>query len=144
MKRRDGVVLMIAAWMVSQATGFCFMGYPWDASTAISGVAIGTGAIAGMLAASVADEGLPVADTFGRLVIAYLAAFLAFKAVIALSSPLTLHAGAALSAPIVARQFVRYAVVLAGLYAIFRLLLSAGVPAPMAADRRRPAAVGAL
>ena len=141
MKRRDGAALMIATWVVSQTVGFCFMGYPWDGSTAVSGVAIGTGAIAAVLSASIADARVPAANPLGRLVIAYLVAFVVFKAAIALWSPLmTGHAGAALSAPIIARQFVRYAAVLAGLYTIFRVLVAAGVPAPIATDALRPLA----
>ena len=141
MKRRDGVALMIATWVVSQTVGFCFMGYPWDGSTALSGVAIGTSALAAVLVASVADGRAPMASPIARLAIAYLVAFVVFKAVIALWSPLMMgHASAALSAPIVARQFVRYAAVLAGLYAIFRVLVAAGIPAPMGVNAQRPLA----
>ena len=107
MTRRDGVALMAAAWVVSQSVGFCFMGYPWDGSTAISGVAIGTGALAGLLAASVADGRGAARGTAMRLVVAYLAAFVAFKAGVALWAPLMAHAGAAFAPDIVARQFVR-------------------------------------
>ena len=137
MKRRDGAALMVAAWVVSQTVGFCFMGYPWDGATALSGVAIGTGALAALFAAVAVDTRLPATNPLARLVIAYLVGFVAFKGGIALWSPVMAHAGAAFSAAVIARQFVRYAAVLVGLEALFHALLAVGVPAPMRLDGRR-------
>lgn len=130
MNRRDGVLLMVAAWIVSQTVGFCFMGYPWDAATALTGVAIGTAAIAGLLAANIADAQLRGMGAILRLVVAYVVAFAAFKVAILLWAPIMGHADAALSLRIIVRQFVRYAAVLAGLYAFYRGLTAIGVPQP--------------
>lgn len=129
LKRRDGVLLMVAAWTVSQTVGFCFMGYPWDGATALTGFAVGTAAVLGVLAAGAVDAPLRGTQVAVRLVVAYLAAFAAFKLTIAGWSPIMGHADAALSLTVMLRQFVRYAAVLAGIYAIYRALIAAGVPA---------------
>lgn len=133
--RRDGVLLMLAAWAVSQAIGFCAMGYPWDAATALTGVAIGTAAVAGTLVASMVDTLLPTRSTLARLAVAYVAAFATFKLGILLWSPVIGHADVALSLPILERQFVRYAAILVAFYALYRGLTAVGVPAPDAAPR---------
>ncbi|WP_010184956.1 hypothetical protein [Sphingomonas sp. PAMC 26605] len=133
--RRDGVLLMLAAWAVSQAIGFCALGYPWDAATALTGVAIGTAAIAGALVASVANRLVPLRAPVARLAIAYVLAFATFKLGILLWAPAIGHTDAALSLPILQRQFVRYAAILAGFYALYRVLIAVGVPAPDAAPR---------
>ncbi len=133
--RRDGIFLMLAAWAVSQAVGFCAMGYPWDAATTLTGVAIGTAAVAGTIVASMADRLVAARSPFARLTIAYVVAFATFKLGILLWAPAIGHADVALSLPILQRQFVRYAAILAGLYALYRALTALGVPAPDAAPR---------
>lgn len=135
--RRDGVLLMIAAWAVSQTIGFCFMGYPWDAATALTGFAVGTAAVLGVLAAGAVDAPLRRSSVAVRLIVAYLVAFAGFKLAIAAWSPIMGHAGAALSLTVMLRQFVRYAAVLAGIYAIYRALIAVGVPA-LATARSAP------
>lgn len=129
LSRRDGVVLMLAAWGVSQVTGFCFLGYPWDGATALTGCAIGTAAVAGVLLAGMADARVRDQSTLLRLVVTYLVAFAGFKLAIVAWSPIMGHADVALSGTILLRQFVRYAAILAGLYALYRAATAAGVPA---------------
>ena len=136
MRRSDGVWLMIAAWVASQGIGFCLKGYPTDPNTIAWGVAIGTAAIASALAASGAVAALRTRPLAMRLAGAYLAGFVAFKAAILLWSFGLGGADAALSLEVFARQFVRNAAILAGLYALYRGLVAAGVPAASA----RPAA----
>lgn len=135
MNRRDGVLLMVAAWIMSQAVGFCFMGYPWDGATALTGFAVGTAAVAGVLAASLVDAPLRSKGALVRLVAAYVAAFAAFKVAIVLWAPIMGHADAALSVQVMVRQFVRNAAILAGLYAFYRALAAVGVPQPDHARR---------
>lgn len=135
MNRRDGVLLMVAAWVVSQTVGFCFMGYPWDGATALTGFAIGTAAVAGVLAASLVDARLRDRSTVVRIVVAYVAAFAAFKVAIMLWAPIMGHADAALSLRIMVRQFVRNGAILAGLHAFYRGLTAIGVPQPGRARR---------
>lgn len=127
MNRRAGVLLMLAAWLVSQTLGFCFMGYPWDAGTALTGFAVGTAAVAGVVAAGLVNARLRT-GTLPRLVIAYVVAFAAFKVGIMLWAPIMGHAEAALSVQVMVRQFVRYAAILAGLQALYLALTAIGLP----------------
>ena len=126
MRRSDGVLLMIAAWVASQAVGFCVLGYPHDAKTFEWGAAIGIGAIAGVLAAGAVRKGSPAV----RLVLAYVAAFAAFKVAILLASLALGGVGTALSVDIMMRQFVRNGAILIGLLALYHALTAVGVPAP--------------
>ncbi|MEG3166007.1 hypothetical protein U1701_15525 [Sphingomonas sp. PB2P19] len=126
MHRRDGVMLMIASWVASQAVGFCVLGYPRDASTLAWGAAIGLAAIAGVLAAGAAARGTPAV----RLVLAYVAAFAGFKLAILVASLALGGVGTALSVEIMTRQFVRNGAILIGLLALYHALRGAGIPAP--------------
>uniref|UniRef100_UPI0038B28396 hypothetical protein n=1 Tax=Staphylococcus aureus TaxID=1280 RepID=UPI0038B28396 len=58
LRARDGILLMIASWAVSQATGFCLLGYPHTLSTMLWGVALGMAAVAGVVAARAAADRL--------------------------------------------------------------------------------------
>lgn len=126
MRRSDGVLLMIAAWVASQAVGFCAIGYPQDARTLAWGVAIGVAAVAAVLAGGAAARG----SSAVRLVLAYLAAFVGFKLTILLASLALGGVGTALSVEIMTRQFVRNGAILIGLLALYHALTSVGVPEP--------------
>lgn len=134
MRRRDGVLLALAAWVVSQSVGFCVLGYPMDASTLLWGAAIGAAAIAGAFAAHAAAEraqSLPA-----RLIAGYLAAFVSFKLVILAISIARGDIGSAFSLDVLLRQLVRNGAILIGLLALYHLLIATGVPSP----RRRASA----
>lgn len=133
--RRDGVVLMLAAWGVSQAIGFGLMGYPHDAGTIMTALALGIAAIASFFAADGVARGAAPQGRLLMLPAAFIAGFIMFKATILLCSPVIGHADVALSMPIMLRQFVRYAAILALLVALYHALTAIGVPAP----RRRAA-----
>jgi hypothetical protein len=139
MRRADGVALAVAAWVASQAVGFCLLDYSTDASTMLWGVAIGTAAVAGAVAAHAAAARVPASEP-ARLAAGYLAAFVAFKLVILLWSLGRGEVGSALSVEIMARQFARNALILGGLTALYHLLVRVGVPTPR---RLAPAALGA-
>ena len=55
MRRGDGIALMIAAWVVNQATGFLLLGYPHDPTTIMWGLGIGAAAVAAALSLAVFD-----------------------------------------------------------------------------------------
>ena len=137
MRRADGVALAVAAWVASQAVGFCVLDYPTDASTMLWGVAIGTAAVAGALAAHAA-AGRVTGGEPARLAAAYVAAFAAFKLVILLWSVARGEVGTALSVEIMVRQFARNALILGALTLFYHLLVRAGVPGP----RHRLASAG--
>lgn len=126
MRRRDGVLLALAAWVASQAVGFCVLDYPRDAGTMLWGVAIGTAAIAGALAAHAAAD--RATGRAGKLIAGYLAAFLLFKLVILFWSVARGDVGQAFALDVMLRQFGRNAVILVGMLALYRVLIALGVP----------------
>ncbi len=135
MRKRDGVLLMLATWIASQAVDLCVRRYPTDPNTIGWGVALGVAAVVGMLAARAAAVRIG-GGTLVRIVTAYVVALVAFKAVILLGT-LGLSGGAMAFAPrVLARERVRNGAILAGLYTLYHLLVAAGVPA---APRARPA-----
>jgi hypothetical protein len=126
MRRRDGVPLMLAAWAACQAIGFGLLGYPRDAGTFGWGLALAIAALAALYGADAAArraEGSAL-----RIVIAYGAAFVAFKAVILIGTLAMGSGAAALSPAVVARGFVRDGAILAGLLMLYRGLVRLGVP----------------
>lgn len=137
LRARDGIVLMIASWALSQATGFCLLGYPRDASTLLWGATLGLAAIAAVVGARVAADRVAPARVLLRIAVAYLGATIGFKIVQLLGAIGLGGVDIALSPAINARLFARNAAILAGLYLLYRTLVAAGLPA---APRERPVA----
>lgn len=129
MRARDGIMLMIAAWAASQIVGFCLLDYPRDVSTFGWAVALGSAAIACVIAARAAGERLGSRSPALGIAGAYLAATIAFKLVILLWSLGLGGVETALSPSINLRQMVRNGAILVGLYALYRSLRAAGLPA---------------
>lgn len=130
MRRRDGLALMLLAWAASQFVGFLLLGYPRDGSTLAWGAGLATAAVGSTLASYAALGALAYRSVAARLSLAYAAGFTAFKAII-LGWALVLGGLHAVMAPdLLAEQFVRNAAILIGLYALYRALIAAGVPAP--------------
>jgi len=129
MRRRDGIALMTASWVAGQAVGYCVLGYPGDPRTIAWGVAIGIAAVAAVLAADVIAYSLKRHSFSLRLMAGYVAGLFGFKAVIALASLGLGGAKLALSLPILADQFVRNGAILVVLLALYRLLVTLGLPA---------------
>lgn len=129
MRRRDGVALIGASWVASQAVGFCVLNYPRDVRTIAWGLAIGLSAVAAVLAADAVARALQRHGFALRLIAAYVAGLFGFKAGIALTSLVLGGGKLALSLPILADQFVRNGAILVGLLVLYRLLVTLGVPA---------------
>jgi hypothetical protein len=130
MRRREGVALMLLAWLASQFVGFFLLGYPRDGSTLAWGFALGTAAMGSALAGSAAVRALNYRSVAARLSLAYAAGFTDYKGVI-VGWALVLGGLHTATAPdLLAEQFVRNAAILIGLYGLYRLLVAAGVPAP--------------
>lgn len=130
MRARDGATLMLASWGVSQAVGFGLLHYPHDPLTLAWGAALGLaalGAVGGACAALAATR----PDTIAvRLAVAFVAAFVAFKAVllvadVVLGSPFT----STIAPKLLMVQVPREAFVAVVLVALYRGLVAMGVPA---------------
>ena len=137
MHRRDGVALALAAWVAAQAVGFGLLGYPHDPSTLGWALGLGVAAVASAVAAHAVAGRLSHRSFVIRLGLAYGAAFVAFKAVIALFALKLGGMAISLAPALAATQFVRNGAILLGLLVLYRGLVAIGVPA---APAMRPAA----
>ncbi|WP_428631284.1 hypothetical protein [Sphingopyxis sp.] len=129
MRRRDGVALMLLAWLASQCVGFFLLGYPRDGSTLAWGFALGTAAVGSALAGYAALRALAYRAVAARLSLAYAASFTAYKGIIVVWALGLGGFHTAMAPDLLADQFVRNGVILIGLYGLYRLLVAAGVPA---------------
>lgn len=129
LKRRDGLALIGASWLASQAVGFCVLDYPRDAKTFAWGAAIGLAALASVLAAGWAAKAVTRHGYIARIAAAYVGGFLAYKAALVIASLGLGGVGIALSPVYAFDQFVRNGAILIGLLALYRGLVAIGVPA---------------
>ncbi|MEG3087520.1 hypothetical protein [Sphingomonas sp. PB4P5] len=135
MKRRDGIALMLVAWLASQAVGFCLLDYPRDGGTLLWAAALGMAAIVAVLAAQAGVARSGLRHGVARVAAAYLIAAVAFKLVILLWSFGLGGVATALSPSINARQLLRNGAILIGLLLLYRGLVSLGLPAASRIER---------
>lgn len=136
MRQRDGVALMLLAWLASQVVGFTLLHYPHDPRTLAWAAALATAAVASALGAYAALRAVERAPVLARLAVAYAAAFLSFKAAVLVWSFILGGVATTLNPGILLNQLLRNGAILVGLYLLYRVLVALGVPAP-----RRGAAV---
>lgn len=133
MRRRDGVLLMLATWVVNQAIGFGLMHYGGDPSTIAWGFGIGAATVAAVLAGGAAAPRVTAYPA--KLAVAFVAAFVAFKAVLALCALELGGIEETLALQYTAPQVVREALFVVGLVALYRGAVALGVPAASAPRR---------
>lgn len=132
-RRTEGLLLIGAAWVMSQAVGFCLLGYSLDFHSIAWSVALGIAAIGSLLVARFSIASLGGVPVIARLVVAYVAAYVGFKLIV-LGGSFELDDGwIAFSTKVLVRQFVRYGAILVGLVVLHRLLEVAGLRQPVAA-----------
>ena len=130
MRRREGIALMLLAWAASQFVGFFLLGYPRDGSTLAWGAGLGTAAVGSALAGYAVLNALTYRSVAARLSLAYAAGFTAFKGIILAWALFLGGLHTAMAPDLLAEQFLRNGAILIGLYALYRGLVAAGVPAP--------------
>lgn len=133
MRRRDGIALMLLAWLASQLVGFLVLHYPHDVKTLCWGAGLGTAAIGAMLGAALSLRWTATTPVAVRLAVAYLAGFVAFKAVVLIWALFLGGVATTFNPAIIARQLSRDGAILIGLYLLYRVLIALGVPAPQRA-----------
>jgi hypothetical protein len=83
---RSALLVMLAAWLVNQAIGFCALGYPYDFDTMAWGLVIGAAALAATIAAVLvlrtASIRLPIASG-----LALASAYAAYEFVLVAATP---------------------------------------------------------
>jgi hypothetical protein len=125
--RQGGVALMLVSWLAAQATGFALLHYAVTPESIGWAVALGAGSLGALFAARWSDASLAGSAYLARLVLAYVAATVAFKLAV-LVGAFALQSGWAAFAPeVLGRQFVRYGLILAGLAVFHQLLTRLGV-----------------
>ena len=127
--RKEGSALMLVLWLAAQVTGFVLLHYPIDAEGIGWAVGLAAASLAALFAAETADVALPGAAYLVRLTTAYVAAYLAFKAVVLVGAVALQSGWAAFTPDVLGRQFVRYALILAGLAVFHQLLTRLGIAA---------------
>ena len=127
MRRQPGMALMLLCWAGSQAVGFGLLGYSCTAETLGWGASMALAAVIALLAA----ERVRASKDWLRLGLGYVAAFIAFKAVILLASLVIAPAQTRMLASpmLLARQLGRDALFLIGLELSYRILVTLGMPA---------------
>lgn len=134
MHRKDGIRLMLATWLASQIVGFGVLGYPHGLDTFGWAAALAMASVCSALAAYGALDQLGERPLMARLAVAYVAGFVAFKAVI-LAWAVGLGGLATLLDPaLLQRQFLRDGLMLAGLFVLYRGLVAIGLPAARNAE----------
>lgn len=128
-RRGEGLMLMAAAWVTSQAIGFGLNGYARDATNLAWSAALASAAVGSLLVARHAAARAARLNPLIQLCIAYVAAYLAFKSIVLVWTIALDEGWAAFSAEVLARQFVRYGLILGGLVLLHKLLELAGVSA---------------
>jgi hypothetical protein len=129
MQRRDGITLMIVTWLASQIVGFGVLGYPHDPKTLGWGAALAIAAIGSGVGAYSALRLLGDRLLVMRLGSAYVAAFVAFKALVFIASLGLGGTATALAPALLVEQFVRNAAILVGLLVLYHGLVAIGLPA---------------
>lgn len=132
MHRRDGILLMLAAWAASQVVGFGVHHYPHDPRTLAWGVALATAATAAVIAADFAIKRVGFLPVYARLAIGYVVAFVAFKLTVLIWAFGLGGVATTLSPVFTARLFLRNGEILVGLFALYHVLRAIGVPAARA------------
>ncbi len=131
MDRRQGLMLVIAAWLSNQIVGYGILGYPQTAESFAWGGAIGLAAILAFAAAGAATA-FAGRQLLG-LAIAFLSAFAVYEFALYLTGTVLFASEDAFSAAVVARILEINLVSFAGLLGLHRLAVAASL-LPMAAS----------
>lgn len=130
MRGRDGAALMLASWGVSQAVGFGLLHYPHDPLTLAWGAALGLAALGAVGGGYLALSTTRSDNIAVRLAVAFVGAFVAFKAVLLVADVVLGSPFASTIAPkLLLVQIPHEALVAVVLVALYRGLVALGVPA---------------
>jgi hypothetical protein len=129
MRRRDGLALIGIAWLADQAVGYGLLGYPRTANSVAWGVILGVGAFAALLAARAVADRLRARRAIMTGAAAFVAAFVAYQAVLAAATAVLASGSEEFSLPIVGWVLRVNLLSLAGLLILHRLAAWIGLAA---------------
>jgi hypothetical protein len=124
--RRDALTVSVGVWLANQVIGYGFLNYPWTWNSLAWGAALGISAVLATLAASGAINSTGGTRTILALVVALVAAFVAYEAVLVLSA-VFLGGLANFTPAIQGRIFVINAAALLGLVALHWAGVAVGI-----------------
>lgn len=127
-RKRDGLLLVGAAWAVAQTIGICVQGQAVDAEKAIWAATLLAGALISAMAAHMIGQSLRKTGTIAQAGGSFVAAFVGFKAVVLVTTLMLDSGHGAFAADVLARQFVRNGLIFAGLLVLQRGLTAIGLP----------------
>lgn len=126
--RREGLILVVAAWLINQVVGFVLLSYPHTVDTYAWGTAIGASSVLGYFAAR------PLVSRLGTSVLGITAAFVAAFAVYQLAlyafGVATAYAGDSFSLAVVGEVLAINAVAYVGFLVIHRVAVALALVKP--------------
>lgn len=128
MGRRDGLALILVAWIVNQAVGFLLLSYPHDPATYAWGVAIGLATVLGFFAARAVarvDWPLPVG-----LAVTFAAAFVFYQIGMAVAGVALAYEGDVVSTEMIREVGAINAVAYVGFLLIHRAAVALALVRP--------------
>lgn len=128
LRRTEGLLLVVAAWIINQAVGFVLLSYPHTPSTYGWGAAIGVAAVLGYFAAAVT----PVSKSpLLAALLAFAAAFVAYQLALFAYGLAIDYAGDSFSTAIVGEVLTINAIAYAGFLAIHRVGVALSLVKPV-------------
>lgn len=139
MPRRDVFTVVGCAWLANQVIGYGLLGYPQTWDSFAWGGAIGLGAGLGAWAAAVAADRMGAVGKGPAIVVAFVAACVAYQAVMFVSG--LVLPGGDFSLAIIQTVLMINAGALVGLLVVHRIAVAIGLVAASGSPAPRPAAV---
>lgn len=123
MSRRDGLSLIVAAWIADQAVGYGLLQYPRTAGSVAWGVVLGVAAILALFAA----DRLRARDRLAAGALAFGGAFVTYQAVLFAGTAMLASGPEAFSLPVVGWVLLVNVLSLVGLLLLHRLAVWIGL-----------------
>lgn len=129
LRRTEGLVLVLLAWIVNQAVGFMLLSYPHTPDTYAWGAAIGAAAVLGYFAATAVTP--LVRSPLLAAAAAFFAAFAAYQAGLYAFGVATSYAGDSFSAAVIGEVLTINAVAYVGFLVIHRAAVALSIVKPV-------------
>lgn len=130
LRRTQGLLLVLVAWVVNQAVGFVLLSYPHTTDTYAWGAAIGVASVLGYVAAAAVAP--RAKSTLVATLIAFAAAFVVYQAALYAFGVATSYAGDSFSLSVVGEVLAINAVAYAGFLLIHRAAVALSLVKPAA------------
>lgn len=130
LRRTEGLILVVAAWIVNQAVGFVLLSYPHTPDTYAWGAAIGAASVLGYFAAAAVAPRAKSAIV--ATLVAFAAAFIVYQVALYAFGVATSYAGDSFSLSVVGEVLGINAVAYAGFLLIHRAAVALSLVKPAA------------